>query len=247
MDRALKVAALAGSDATVLASRISDDVQVIGEMQRPRPPFGWRDELAAQEPALRAAADAEFDVLVAAQCNVAMATLPRVDDDAAVLWLDAHGDLNTPDTSGSQYLGGMPLAAAIGAWDPGLGLGTIDPARLVMSGMRDLDPGEEALLARERIRVVAPGDVPSAVAGRRLFIHLDVDVLSSDVMPAAFPAPGGLSAEELSELLARCGETSSELVGLEVTAFDPPDGRRDELADTVAGCIDHLLEAARVR
>ena len=59
--------------------------------------------------------------------------------DARLPWLDAHGDYNTPETSGSGYLGGMCLAAATGEWDAGLG-GTVPAERVVLAGVRDLDP-----------------------------------------------------------------------------------------------------------
>ena len=63
-------------------------------------------------------------VLLAADCSVCLTTLPaalRHRPDAKVLWLDAHGDFNTPDTTPSGYLGGMCLAGACGEWDAGLG------------------------------------------------------------------------------------------------------------------------------
>ena len=62
-------------------------------------------------------------MLLAADCSMSMTTLPtalRHQPEARVLWLDAHGDFNTPDTTPSGYLGGMCLAAA-GEWDAGLG------------------------------------------------------------------------------------------------------------------------------
>jgi len=65
-------------------------------------------------------------ILLMARCATAIATIPQVltrYPDATVLWFDAHGDLNTPETSETGYLGGMPLAAALGLWDSGYGQG----------------------------------------------------------------------------------------------------------------------------
>ena len=138
-------------------------------------------------------------VLAAADCSIAVTTLPaalRHRPDARVLWLDAHGDYNTPDTTGSGYLGGMCLAGACGEWDVGLG-DTIEAERLVLAGVRDLDAGERELLERSQATVIGASVVETLVAvknaldGAPVFIHLDLDVLDPEEFPAAVPAPGG--------------------------------------------------------
>lgn len=258
MDRALKPLALGDEGILALAPPLGVQPEIVGALEPPAGPFDWRLDLDATRDDLHAAGDAvdrgvaagDVPLLLAAQCTVAMTTLPAVarhHPEAVVLWLDAHGDLNTPDTSASAFLGGMPLAAAIGAWDSGLAGGRLDPANVVLCGLRDLDPGEEALIADTPLRVVEPAGVADAVAGRPLFVHLDCDVLSGDVLPAAFPAPGGMQPAELGAVLRAAGEACARLVGLEVTAFSPPPARRAEIAATVAACIAELLEGARVR
>ena len=258
MDRTLRPVALGDEGILALARPLGIEPEVVGSLEPPVPPYDWRLDLDATRDDLLAAGDAvdlgvaggHAPLLLAAQCTVAMTTLPAVarhHPDAVVLWLDAHGDLNTPDTSASGFLGGMPLAAAIGAWDSGLATGRLDPANVVLCGLRDLDPGEDELIAVTPLRTVEPDAAAAAVAGRPLFVHLDCDVLSGDVLPAAFPAPGGLQPAELAAVLRAAGEACSDLVGLEVTAFSPPPEQRESLAATVAGCIDELLEGARVR
>ena len=137
-------------------------------------------------------------MIAAADCSIAVTTLPaalRHRPDAMVLWLDAHGDYNTPDTSGSGYLGGMCLAGACGEWDAGLG-DTIAADRLVLAGVRDLDAGERELLERSAATVIGASVVETLVAvknaldGAPVFIHLDLDVLDPEEFPAAFPTPG---------------------------------------------------------
>jgi arginase len=190
-------------------------------------------------------------VLAAADCSIAVTTLPvalRHRPDAKILWLDAHGDYNTPDTSGSGYLGGMCLAGACGEWDPGLG-DTIDSERLVMAGVRDLDDGERELLERSSATVIGASVVETLVAvknaldGAPVFIHLDLDVIDPEEFPAAVPAPGGLSSDKLYDLMEAVAE-DSELVGIEVTAFEAP-GDPDDLADaaeTAMRVLDPLLD-----
>ncbi|MEL7476521.1 MAG: arginase family protein, partial [Cyanobacteria bacterium J06555_12] len=83
-------------------------------------------------------------ILVTPRCATSIATLPVVNHyhpDVVVLWLDAHGDLNTPNTSPSGYLGGMPLAAGLGVWDSGYGAG-LSGDRVIHIGGRDWDESE---------------------------------------------------------------------------------------------------------
>jgi arginase len=190
-------------------------------------------------------------VIAAADCSIAVTTLPaalRHRPDARVLWLDAHGDYNTPDSSGSGYLGGMCLAGACGEWDAGLGQ-TIAAERLVLAGVRDLDGGERELLERSDATVIGASVVETLVAvknaldGAPVFIHLDLDVLDPEEFPAAVPAPGGLSSDKLYDLMEAVAD-DSELVGLEVTAFEAPDDA-DELADaaeTAMRVLDPILD-----
>jgi arginase len=191
-------------------------------------------------------------VLAAADCSIAVTTLPaalRHRPDARVLWLDAHGDYNTPDSTGSGYLGGMSLAGACGEWDAGLG-DTIAPDRVILAGVRDLDSAERELLERSDVTVIGASVVETLVAvknaldGAPVYIHLDLDVLEPDEFPAtAFPAPGGLSSDKLYDLMEAVAD-DSELVGIEVTAFEAPDDG-DELADaaeTVMRVLDPFLD-----
>jgi arginase len=190
-------------------------------------------------------------VLAAADCSIAVTTLPaalRHRPDARVLWLDAHGDYNTPESSGSGYLGGMCLAGACGEWDAGLGE-TIAAERLVLAGVRDLDDGERELLERSEATVIGASVVETLVAvknaldGGPVFIHLDLDVLDPEEFPAAVPAPGGLSSDKLYDLMEAVAD-DSELVGIEVTAFEAP-ADPDELADaaeTAMRVLDPLLD-----
>jgi arginase family enzyme len=191
-------------------------------------------------------------VIAAADCAISVTTLPaalRHRPDAKVLWLDAHGDYNTPETSGSGYLGGMSLAGACGEWEPGLAE-AIPAERVVLAGVRDLDAGERELLERSAATVVGASLVVTLVAvknaldGAPVYVHLDLDVLDPEEFPAtAFPTPGGLSSDKLYDLMEAVAD-DSDLVGVEVTAFEAPtDG--DDLADaaeTVMRVLDPLLD-----
>ena len=110
-----------------------------------------------------------FPVLLASDCSICITTLPTVlrhNPEARVVWLDAHGDFNTPETTPSGFLGGMCLAAACGRWDAGLGDGVLDPARVVMTGVRDLDGGERVELERAGVGTAPPEQARERARGR---------------------------------------------------------------------------------
>jgi arginase len=186
-------------------------------------------------------------LLLAADCAVSLTTLPAVvrnRPEARLLWLDAHGDYNTPSTTGSGYLGGMCLAGACGEWDAGLS-GTVPPERVVLAGVRDLDSGERELLEGSAATVIGASTVETLVAVKNalddapVFMHLDLDVIDPEHFPAAVPAPGGLHPDKLYDLLDSVVE-DCELVGLEVTAFEAPEAEQERLAATETAM--HVLE-----
>jgi arginase len=187
-----------------------------------------------------------FPVLLASDCSICMTTLPTVlrhVPEARFVWLDAHGDFNTPATTPSGFLGGMCLAAACGRWDAGLGeLAVVDPARVVMTGVRDLDGGERVELERAGVGTAPPAALPGALEGEAVYVHLDLDVLDPSDFPAQFPAPGGLASEELRDLLGELAE-GSRIVGLEITAFEAPEDeeQRDRLAAMIESVVEPLL------
>lgn len=219
---------------------------------------GWSDDLRRSRGCLLEAGGQVEDalgggrapVLVAGECSVALTTLPtlaRVRPDAKVLWLDAHGDFNTPATTASRYLGGMALAGACGLWDPELA-GTIAPERVVLAGVRDLDRAERELLERSAVTVIGASletlvATQNALDRAPVYVHLDFDVIDPDHFPAEFPAAGGLAPDKLYDLLESvAGEC--ELVGLELTAFAASEEptRREAATATALGVVEPLLD-----
>ncbi|HEX8856619.1 MAG TPA: arginase family protein, partial [Thermoleophilaceae bacterium] len=144
---------------------------------------------------------------------------------------------------------GMPLSGACGLWDAGLGAQPIDPRRVVLVGVRDLDEAERDLLEHSDVIVVGASletlvFTQNALDRSPVYVHLDLDVLDPETFPAGFPAPGGLAPEKLYDLLeAVAGEC--EIVGLEVTGFEAPEDEleRQAHADTAAQVLEPLLDA----
>ena len=191
-------------------------------------------------------------VLVAGDCSICLTTLGAAfshEPEAKVLWLDAHGDFNTPDTTPSGFLGGMCLAAACGEWEAGVG-GPIPAERVVLAGVRELDPGERSLLERSPATVIGASVVETLVAvqnaldGSPVYVHLDLDVLDPEAFPADVGAAGGLQPDKLYDLLEAVAD-DCRVVGLEVAAFEAPDddGERDEAAATALHVLEPLLDA----
>lgn len=195
----------------------------------------------------------KLPVLLAGECSIALTTLPTVlrhRPDAVVLWLDAHGDFNTPDTTLTESLSGMSLAGACGHWNAGLIADTVPEDRVVLAGVRDLDPKERKALELSDVTVVGASPVETLVAvknaldGAPVYIHLDLDVIDPAVFPAQEPAPGGLAPEKLFDLIEAV-VSDCELVGVEVTTFEAPEDEEDrqEAAAIVMRVLEPLLEA----
>jgi arginase len=119
----------------------------------------------------------------------AVRELKRRHGRVAVVWLDAHGDLNTPESSPSGNAWGMPLRMLIDA-------GEVAPTDVTLLGARSLDPPEEAFIAASGIRREL-GDFPDNV-----YVALDGDVIEPPQLDVFMPEPGGLTLDELETVLA---------------------------------------------
>jgi arginase len=179
-----------------------------------------------------------FPVLTSSDCTICLTTFQAVtrhEPEARVLWLDAHGDFNTPDTTPSGFLGGMCLAASCGVWDAGHAP-SIDPTRVLMCGVRDLDAGERVLVDTNGVKNVRPSEVAQRLAGRKVYVHLDLDVLDPSILPTQFAVDGGLSDTGLQALLEEVA-LDCEVIGLEVTAFEHPEGKVDMVESIVRALL----------
>jgi arginase len=181
-------------------------------------------------------------VVLASDCTIALGTLPglaRAREDAWVLWIDAHGDFNSPDTTLSGFLGGMCLAGACGVWETGFGTGP-DPTQILICGARDLDPDERNLLEVSSVRVVEADEAVELVRGRPLFVHIDLDVLDPSIIPGmSFPAPGGHDEEWLADLLTAVA-ANADLLGCEITSLTAP-----ELAGRIARAVAPIVRPSQ--
>jgi len=183
--------------------------------------------------------------------SVALGTLgglASVHGAGGVLWIDAHSDINTPETSPSGNVHGMALAAALGLAGPGFEseawpLPAVDPKRVALVGTRLLDDGERALLRDAGVRVFSMSEIDRIGIERAVresldrvagpgFVHvsLDMDVLDPEIAPGVgTPVRGGLTYREAHlalELVAESGLAGS----LEVVEVNPILDRQNETA-----------------
>ncbi len=153
-----------------------------------------------------------------------LAGLQRAGVRPVLLWLDAHGDFNTEETTVSGFVGGMPLAKITGRGDQalvrGTGLEPLSDTEVVLFDARDLDPAERELLVASGVsHVTRLDDLLKAVPDAPLYVHFDADVISPADAPAMlFPAPGGPSADALGAF-ARTLHDSREVVAVSMTPW----------------------------
>jgi arginase len=129
----------------------------------------------------------------------------------AVVWLDAHGDLNTPETSPSGNAWGMPLRLAIEAGD-------VRPEDVALVGARNLDPPEAAYLGDTGI----DDDAGRALAGTSaVYVALDCDVLDPGEIDCFMPEPHGLPVRDAERLLADLAAAGVPVAGVGLTGLLP--------------------------
>jgi len=157
---------------------------------------------------------------------------------ATLLWLDAHGDFNTWETTPSGFLGGMPLAMIVGRGEQtiveGVGLKNLPENQVILSDARDLDPGERSML--ESSGVIHITDfytlVESALPKGPIYLHFDTDIINPEEAPAmSYSAPGGPSAETVGQLFHRL-RNNENLRAISVSTWNPEldeDGQTEEL------------------
>ncbi|HVT62815.1 MAG TPA: arginase family protein [Legionellaceae bacterium] len=192
-------------------------------------------------------------VLLSNTCSVSLASLPKVaqtNPDIVVLWIDAHGDFNTPETTSTGYLGGMVLAATCGLWDSGHGSG-LDPKQVILIGARDIDQTELELIHKSGVRIIPPSKttpetILKTIGHSKLWIHIDWDALEPGFVPADYKVPNGLLPTQLRTLFETI--PAEQILGIELAEFKAPFNAEssEKALSVILDIIEPVLEMSAI-
>jgi arginase len=192
-----------------------------------------------------AAAPDEAVLTIGGDCGIALAPIAhaaRRSPGLAVVWIDAHPDLNAPDSSPSGAFAGMVLRAVLGDGAPDLSLpaGTVAPERVVVGGARSFDDPELDVVAARGIATLtvealrdaeALADAVVATGADAVYIHVDIDALDpAEIAGNAHPEPFGVTVAELTAAVSAL-RSRVPLVGASLAGYSPasPSAANDDL------------------
>lgn len=181
--------------------------------------------------AVRSAVEAgDRPVSLAGDCCTTIGVLAGLQQgglDPALIWLDAHGDFNTWETSPSGFLGGMPLAMIVGRGEQrlveGVQLVPLPEPRVILTDGRDLDPLEREALAHSPVTLLPDANMllDFPLPAGPLYVHFDVDVINAAEAPAMnYLAAGGPTVAELRRVFARLAQ-SGQVAAVSLSSWNP--------------------------
>lgn len=212
--------------------------------------MSWRAEVqtsfelmrAVSEQLRAARAAGRFPLVLTGNCLAAVGVIAGLGPRTGVVWIDAHGDFNTPQTTMSGFLDGMTLATVTGRCWVELarsidGFEPVPDKAVVLIGARDLDPGEGAALARSEIVRLGVESAANEIERvlhslaptmEKFYIHLDLDALDPNEGHAnGYTARAGFLNQNLQQLLAKIA-SHLPVEALTIAGYDPsydPDGK----------------------
>lgn len=212
-----------------------------------------------------ARAGGRFPLVLTGNCNTALGVVTGLGPEpVGVVWLDAHGDFNTPDTSRSGFFDGMAVTALTGGAWRGVtgalpGFHPVAERDVLLLGARDLDPEERRRLEASEAVWVHPdalreNGAEGALGGPldeisrrapRAYLHVDLDVLDpGEAKINAFAAPGGLTVDEVIQAAAAVGRRF-EIAAAALSAYDPDHDSEDRGLRAAERIARAILSEAR--
>ena len=177
-----------------------------------------------------------------------LAGLQQAGLDPILIWFDAHGDLNTWETTPSGYLGGMPLAMLVGIGEQtmltALNIKPLSEDRVILTDARDLDPGEKILIEKAKIRRLTDVEdlLKLNLPDTPIYIHLDMDIVNPADAPAMnYPAVGGPSAEGLQTVMKHLNRMK-KITAISVATWNPKMDDDGRTGSVCMGLLDTLVK-----
>lgn len=170
----------------------------------------------------------------------------KLKGDMSVIWLDAHGDLNTPESSPSKLFHGMPLRALLGDGDEDIvntAFSKLSTSQLVLIGQRDLDEPEKDYIDEHEIDLISVGEVSLSIdniierikskGSRNIYIHIDLDVLDLKEFPYVMvPSPNGVKTKVFIDLIYQL-KSNFKVVGLSLLEYASSTENEQELLSEI--------------
>jgi arginase len=223
------------------------------------------NEIASSFAVIRAASRAvretvaagRFPLVLAGNCNSSLGTVAGLGREVGVVWFDAHGDFNTPDTTPTGFFDGFGLALLTGTGWRTLretvdGHRPVPEEHVLLVGARDLDPREEERLEASAIGRAGAQSLPDALdelAARvdAVYVHIDLDVLDrSEGRANSLARDGGFSAAELEDALDAV-QARFDVPAAALTAYEPPCDPEGRIPRVAAGLARRLAPQAVAR
>lgn len=216
---------------------------------------------AAYLAASQAVSEGVIPLFIGGDHSIAIGTVGGVTtvDSCGLIWIDAHGDFNTPESSHSGNVHGMPLATLLGDGAPelvsvGRSGAKLPTENVVVIGLRDLDSAEKKRLKNSGMRLFTMRDIDEQGMGQvaraalqqldhcsRIHVSLDVDALDPNEAPGVgTPVPGGLSYRE-AQLLMEIIADGNRLSSLDIVEINPILDQRNRTAEVAVELAASLL------
>ena len=191
------------------------------------------------------------------ECTLVAGTLSgalAVEPDLTLIYVDAHADFNTLATTHTHYVSGMCLAHVTGRSVAPLlwpGSRRIAEDRVALVGARHVDAGEKQNLERSRVLVIPfdaenrdPGRIVSFARRKKVWLHLDVDIVEPRELPAVpVPAPGGVPLHALADLVMQLNGVA-DVYGFEVCGYDPRQDEQRRFPSRISGMFSSFAPRA---
>jgi arginase len=205
----------------------------------------------------------QLPIVLAGSCDAAIGVIAGLDPGrCGVVWVDAHGDFNTPESSASGFFPGMSLAVVTGhchqqLWASLDGRRTVPDELTVLAGVRSLSPAAEASRLRDSaIQVIAwdqgrpQGDITRALdrlasQADQVYLHIDNDAFDPQVAPGVVdePVPGGLSLAQMEDLI-RAVTARLPVAAATIATYTPANDHQDQTLTADLRIIDLLAQHA---